>query len=169
MRHRHALYLSDSMTKDLQQIAETHRVSKSAILEMSMQRFLAPGGDGPKDALGQLQKDANTRSLARLERDLAITTEMLATLTRFVFMITPPLPSTEQAAASALGRLRFEQMIEDVATRLRTDASWLSQIKLRLAETPQKTPSDSLGRGNEPAAAPSRSVPGGPTQGDGDG
>ena len=36
MRHRHALYLSDSMTKDLQLIAETHRVSKSAILRHSV-------------------------------------------------------------------------------------------------------------------------------------
>ena len=74
-----------------------------------------------------------------MERDLGITTEMLATLTRFFFMITPPLAQTEQPAASALGRLRFEQMIEEVSRRLRTDGSWVSQIKMRLGETEQKT------------------------------
>ncbi len=42
MRHRHALYLSDSLTQALQLSAETHRVSKSAILELALQAFLAP-------------------------------------------------------------------------------------------------------------------------------
>ena len=139
MRQRHSLYLSDSMTHQLALAAETHRVSKSAILELALQTFLAPSGDAPPDNLRQLQEEANGRSIARLERDLAITTEMLASLTRFFCMITPPLPHTEQAAASALGRLRFEQMIEEVSRRLRTDGSWVAQIRMRLGETEQKT------------------------------
>lgn len=139
MRHRQALYLSDSMTQQLQLTAETHRVSKSAILELSLQKFLTPSSGGPSDDLRQLRQDANIRTLARLERDLAITTEMLATLTRFFFMITPPLPSTEQTAATALGRLRFQQMVEEVSARLLTDGSWVAQIKMRLGETEKKT------------------------------
>lgn len=139
MRHRHTLYLSDNLAQQLQLSAETHRVSKSAILELALQTFLTPSVNGAPDNLRQLQQDAHTRALARVERDLGITTEMLATLTRFFFMITPPLAQTEQPAASALGRLRFEQMIEEVSRRLRTDGSWVSQIKMRLGETEQKT------------------------------
>jgi predicted transcriptional regulator len=139
MRHRHALYLSDNLTQQLQLSAETHRVSKSAIMELALQTFLTPSNIGLPDNLRQLQQDAHTRTLARVERDLAITTEMLASLTRFFFMITPPLTQTEQPAASALGRLRFEQMIEDVSRRLRTDGSWVAQIKKGFGETEQKT------------------------------
>ncbi len=169
MRHRHTLYLSDSLTQQLQLSAETHRVSKSAILELALQTLLAPSNNAPPDKLRQLQQDANTRSMARLERDLAITTEMLASLTRFFFMITPPLAQIEQPAASALGRLRFEQMIEQVSARLRTDASWVAQIKMRLGETAQKTASDKLRQDNEHGSAASQSVRSGPAQGDRDG
>lgn len=139
MRHRHALYLSESMTQQLQLSAEAHRVSKSAILELALQTFLAPSNNGLPDNLRQLQQNASARTLARLERDFAITTEMLAILARFFFMITPPMPQAEQPAARALGRLRFEQMVEEVSARLRTDASWMAQIKMRLGETEKKT------------------------------
>ncbi len=169
MRHRHALYLSDSMTQQLQLSAETYRVSKSAILEQALQAFLAPSSAGPADNLRQLSQVANTRTLARLERDIAITTEMLAVLARFVFTITPSMPQAEQPAARALGQLRFEQLVEEVSRRLQTDASWIAQIKMRLSETASETKSGKLGQDHEHAAPGSQTVSNGPAQGDGDG
>ena len=166
MRHRHALFLSDSMTQALELAAETHRVSKSSILELALQKFLAPTSNGPSDNLGHLQHNANVRSLALLRHELAIVSELLATLTRFFVTVTPRMPLDEQAAAQILGNLRFDQAVEDVARRLRTDHSLMAQFAARLVGTTQETGSDCPGRSVENARATSQSVPGRPAQGD---
>jgi hypothetical protein len=143
MRHRHALYLSEAMTQRLQLMAETHRLAKSEILERALTRYLAgESGNAPADLL-VLQHESNTRSLRRLERDLAIATELIATFVRYFLTITPPLPEGERAPARALGQLRFEQVIEDIARRLRTDRSLIARVAAILSENPQATNSDS--------------------------
>ncbi len=164
MRRRHALYLSEAMTRRLQVMAETHGVAKSEILERALKRYLAnDGGDQPADLL-VLQQEANGRSLRRLERDLAIATELIATFVRYFMTITPPLPESEHAAARALGQLRFEEVIEDIARRLRTDRSLIARVAANLSETPQDENSD----GQQPDAnhAPSTftTVPRAPNQ-----
>ena len=117
MRQRHALYLSQAMTQRLQVMAETHRVAKSEILERALKRYLENENGGPPADLLVLQLKSNTRSFRRLERDLAIATELIATFVRYFLTITPPLPGSEHAAARALGQLRFDQVIEDIARR----------------------------------------------------
>ena len=143
MRQRHALYLSQAMAQRLQVMAETHRLAKSEILERALQRYLANESGDPRVDLQALQQGSNTRSLRRLERDLAIATELIATFVRYFLTITPPLPGSEHAAARALGQLRFEQVIEDVARRLRTDRSLIARVAAILSESPQSTNSDS--------------------------
>jgi hypothetical protein len=142
MRHRHALYLSEAMTQRLQVIAETHRVAKSEILERALKRYLVTeSGDPPAD-LVVLQQESNSRSLRRLERDLAIASELIATFVRYFVTITPPLPGSEHAAARALGQLRFDQVIEDIARRLQTDRSLIARVTTILNESPQSRNSD---------------------------
>jgi predicted transcriptional regulator len=121
MRHRHALYLSEAMTQRLQLVAEAHRLSKSEILEHALQRYLTSENSDRSHDLTNIQQEATTRSLRRLERDLAIAVELTATFVRYFLMITPPLPGESLGAARALGELRFEQVIESVARRLKTD------------------------------------------------
>ena len=142
MRQRHALYLSQAMTQRLQVMAETHRVAKSEILERALKRYLANESGGlPADLLA-LQQELNSRSLRRLERDLAIAAELIATFVRYFLTITPPLPGSEHAAARALGQLRFDQVIEDIARRLRTDRSLIARVAAILGESPQSANSD---------------------------
>lgn len=62
----------------------------------------------PPDSLVALQQERNERALDRLERDVAIATELLATFVRYFLTITPPLPASETGAARALGQRRFE-------------------------------------------------------------
>ena len=143
MRQRHALYLSQVMTQRLQVIAETHRVAKSEILERALQRYLANESGDPRADLQALQQGSNARSLRRLERDLAIATELIATFVRYFVTITPPLPGSEHTAARALGQLRFDQVIEDIARRLRTDRSLIARVAAILSETPPDTNSHS--------------------------
>jgi hypothetical protein len=142
MRQRHALYLSQAMTQRLQVMAETHRVAKSEILERALKRYLADESGGQPADLLVLQQESNSRSLRRLERDLAIAAELMATFVRYFLTITPPLPESEHAAARALGQLRFDQVIEDIARRLRTDRSLIARVAAIPSETAQGKKSD---------------------------
>ena len=142
MRQRHALYLSEVMTERLQAMAETHGVAKSEILERALKRYLANESGGPSADLLVLQQESNARSFRRLERDLAIATELIATFVRYFVTITPPLPGSEHAAARALGQLRFDQVIEDIGRRLRTDRSLIARVAAILSESPQSRNSD---------------------------
>jgi predicted transcriptional regulator len=173
MRQRHALYLSASLTQHLQATADAHRVSKSAILEQALQQFLGAHHEQISNGLQPLQQAAMTRSVHRLERDLAISTELTATFVRYFLMVTPPIPEREHAAARALGQLRFEQVIEEVARRLRTDRSLMARVMSKLADDQSRTPSGSL-RDNPRsddtnAAAPSKPIPQHPKPTDGNG
>lgn len=151
MRHRHTLYLSDATTHKLNATAEAHRVSKSAILERALQQYLSE----PSGSLQKLHHDSTVRSLRRLERDLAISTELTATFVRYFLMVTPPIPSSEHAAARALGQLRFDQVIEEVAKRLRTDRSLMARVTAKLADEPHQTPIDNSGPDDPDATPPS--------------
>jgi hypothetical protein len=142
MRQRHALYLSQAMTQRLQVMAETHRLAKSQILERALKRYLMNESGGPPADLFVLQQESHGRSLRRLERDLAIATELIATFVRYFLTMTPPLPDSEHAAARALGQLRFDQVIEDIARRLRTDRSLIARVAVILGESPQDTNAD---------------------------
>jgi hypothetical protein len=142
MRQRHALYLSQAMTQRLQVMAETHRIAKSEILERALKRYLANESCGLPADLLTLQQESNSRSLRRLERDLAIAAELIATFVRYFLAMTPPLPGSEHAAARALGQLRFDQVIEDIARRLRTDRSLIVRVTAILNESPQSKNSD---------------------------
>lgn len=159
MRHRHALYLSEAMTHQLHAAAEAHRVSKSAILELALQQYLTSRGNDQSNDIQTLEHAATSRSLRRLERDLAITTELTATFVRYFVTITPPIPSSEHAAARALGQLRFEQVIEEVARRLRTDRSLMARVMSKLAANPPRTRSDNPGRDNSDAPPSSKPIP----------
>ena len=132
MRHRHALYLSDAMTQRLQLVAESNRLSKSEILERALRRYLTSETNGPSYDLINIQQEANARSLRRLERDLAIAVELTATFVRYFLMIMPPLPEDAHEEARALGQLRFEQVIESVANRLKTDRSLVARVMAML-------------------------------------
>jgi predicted transcriptional regulator len=159
MRHRHALYLSEAMSQRLQATAEAHRVSKSAILERALQQYLAaPTGDQSAE-LSSLQNAATSRTLRRLERDLAIVSELMATFVRYFVTITPPLPSSEHAAARTLGQIRFEQVIEEIARRMRTDRSLIARVMTKLDDSVTRKVLDNSGPDDDHAAPPSESAP----------
>jgi hypothetical protein len=128
MRQRHSLYLSAALTERLGLMTETHRLSKSEILERALQTYLTQDADGRPAYLLALQQERTERTLGRLERDVAITTELLATFVRYFLTITPPLPQSETEAARALGQRRFEQVIAGIARRLKTDGALVARV-----------------------------------------
>ena len=142
MRQRHALYLSETLTLQLQAASDTQRIPKSQVMEAALERYLAPTTKAPQPQNQALNGEASRRSLRRLERDLAIATELLATFVRYFVTITPPLPSSEHAAARALGQQRFQTVIEDVARRLRTDRSLMARVSAMMVEDRPETATD---------------------------
>lgn len=168
MRHRHALYLSEALSYQLAISAETHHVSKSAILERALTQYLAATSVA-SNSVPTLQQEQTTRAIRRLERDLAITSELTATFMRYYLTITPPLPASEHAAARAIGQLRYEQMIEEIAKQLRTDRSLLARVMATIADEQDETHPDNEGRDDDHATPSSASIPTQPEPDDTDG
>jgi predicted transcriptional regulator len=169
MRHRHALYLSDHLSRQLSITAERHHVSKSAILERALTRYLSAATNDSSRDLQALQQEQAARTLRRLERDLAITAELTAMFMRYFLTITPPLPESEHAAARALGLLRFDQVIEEIAKQLRTDRSLIVRVMATMASGQHETGPDNQGRDDDHATPPSEPVSASPKSDDPDG
>lgn len=145
MRHRHSLYLSAALTERLGLVAETHRLSKSDILGRALQTYLTQDADGHLTHLLALQQERNERTLVRLERDVAIATELLATFVRYFLTVTPPLPKSETEAARALGQRRFEQVIAGIARRLKTDGALVARVLDTLQQGDRSAPGGDTG------------------------
>ena len=162
MRQRHALYLSEAMTRQLQVTAAAHHLSKSQVLEAALERYLSPTNNPPASEGQNLHQKSNTRSLRRLERDIAISSELLATFMRYFLTVTPPLPEAEHAAARALGQLRLDAVIKDVARRLRTDRSLIARVSAILSEQMPLTETDTFAPDANNAPSSAKPVSSGP-------
>ena len=169
MRYRHALYLSEAMTQRLQLVAEAHRLSKSEILERALRRYLTAESNDISHDLINIQQEANARSLRRLERDLAIAVELMATFVRYFVMITPPLPEDAHEAARALGQLRFEQVIESVANRLKTDRGLVTRVMAMVDQSHPMSHADSPQPSEAHALSTADTIPGRSTTAPGNG
>jgi len=133
------------MTERLNLIAERHRLSKSEIMERALQVYLVSEADGAPAHLFALQQERNERVLGRLERDVAIATELLATFVRYFVTITPPLPASETDAARALGQQRFRQVIAGIARRLTSDDHLIARVLDQLERTStQRAPAEGV-------------------------
>ena len=118
MKPRHHLYLDDDLTERLEALAAKPGSSKSAIVADALRGYLARRGAKELDDLLKVRLDRLTGRLGRMERDIQILLETLAIFIRYEFMMTPPLPETQQAAARALAQDRYQALIEQVGRRI---------------------------------------------------
>lgn len=155
-RRRHALYLSELLSERLELMAETQQLAKSEILERALAQLLSPDAQGTSAACA-LRHDRMARAIDRLERDLAITTELVALLLRYFLVVTPPLPTSEREAARALGRQRFDVVVTEIGRILRTDKRFAKRVMSAMAEPerPDGQPIPETERENVPSAPPS--------------
>jgi len=118
MKPRHHLYLDEDLTEQLERLAREPGASKSAIVADALRAFLARRGARELDDLLKVRLDRTAKQLRRIERDQQILLESLALFIRYQFMVIPPLPETDQAAARALGEERFQAFIDQVGRRI---------------------------------------------------
>lgn len=128
MRDRMNVYFPPEMLKQIADLAERKKLSRSAIVEAAVASFLSPDGADKREAAFTRRLDRMSRQLQRLERDLGVTAETVALFIRFWLTITPPLPNDAQAAAQIKGRERFEGFVETLGRRLQKGQSFLREI-----------------------------------------
>ncbi|HDZ74515.1 MAG TPA: ribbon-helix-helix protein, CopG family [Aurantimonas coralicida] len=128
MRDRMNVYFPPEMLKQIAELADRKKLSRSAIVEAAVASFLSPDGADRREAAFTRRLDRLSRQVQRMERDLGVTAETLALFVRFWLTITPPLPNDAQAAAQIKGRERFEGFIEVLGRRLQKGQSFLREI-----------------------------------------
>ena len=128
MRDRMNVYFPPELLKQIADLADRKKLSRSAIVEAAVVSFLSPDGDDRREAAFARRLDRLSRQVQRLERDLGVTAETLALFVRFWLTITPPLPNDAQAAAQLKGRERFEGFVETLGRRLQKGQSFLREI-----------------------------------------
>lgn len=128
MRDRMNVYFPPQMLKEITELAERRKLSRSAIVEAAVASFLSPDGADNREAAFARRLDRLSRQAARLERDLRVTADTLALFVRFWLTITPPLPSDAQAAAQIKGRERYEGFVETLGKRLQKGQNFLREV-----------------------------------------
>jgi Ribbon-helix-helix protein, copG family len=128
MRDRMNVYFPPELLKQIAELADRKKLSRSAIVEAAVASFLSPDGADRREAAFTRRLDRLSRQMQRLERDVGIAAETLALFIRFWLTVTPPLPNDAQAPAQAKGRERFEGFVEALGRRLQKGQSFLREI-----------------------------------------
>ncbi|MFB9264021.1 CopG family transcriptional regulator [Bradyrhizobium erythrophlei] len=128
MRNRMNVYFPPELLRQISDLADRKKLSRSAIVEAAVASFLSPDGADRQEAAFIRRLDRLSRQMQRLERDVGLTAETLALFIRFWLTITPPLPNDAQAAAQLKGRERFEGFVEALGRRLQKGQSFLREI-----------------------------------------
>jgi Ribbon-helix-helix protein, copG family len=128
MRDRMNVYFPPELLKQIAELADRKRLSRSAIVEAAVMSFLSPDGADRREAAFARRLDRLSRQVQRLERNVGIATETLALFIRFWLTTTPPLPDDAQAAAQLKGRDRYAGFVEALGRRLAKGQSLLQEI-----------------------------------------
>jgi hypothetical protein len=128
MRTRMNVYFPPELLRQLIDLADRKRLSRSSIVEAAVTSFLSPDGADRTEAAFTRRLDRMSRQIQRLERDLSTVTETLALFVRFWLTVTPQLPVDAQAAAQAKGKERFEGFVEALGRQLAHGRTLLHNI-----------------------------------------
>lgn len=128
MKSRRHIYIEESLTKRLQQLAAKPGSSRSAIVSDAVRAYLERQGADELDDRFKVRLDKIGQQLSRIERDVGIVMESLALFVRYQFMTGSPLPESEQAAARGVGQDRFQAFIEQVGRRLANGKSLRTEM-----------------------------------------
>ena len=118
MKPRLNVHVADALFEKVEIAAKRPGVTKAAVVEAALMGFFSKEFDDQRDGALIRRLDRLTRQYDRLERNFSITTETLALFVRFFLTVTPPLPNTDQDAARALGKERFDYFTTQLARRL---------------------------------------------------
>lgn len=128
MKPRLNVHIAYELSEKVTLFAKRPGVTKAAVVEAALMGFFSKEFDDQRDGALIRRLDRLTRHFDRLERNLGITTETLALFIRFFLTVTPPLPNTDQDAARALGKERFDYFITQLGRRLAGGKNMISDV-----------------------------------------
>lgn len=111
----------------VRQAAKRRGVSISQLTQAALIAFLKTDED-KREALLLRRLDRLARQLTKMELDLSILTETLALYIQYELAIAPPVPVSDQAAAKAQARERFQHFISRVAERMADGKSLINDV-----------------------------------------
>lgn len=113
-----SVYLDLQVMRRLADYAARREQSLSLIAEAAIASFLSPDADERREAAIAKRLDQIDRRLARQERDLGISVEMLAVFVRFWLATTPALPEPAAQAARTKASDRYDAFVTALGRRL---------------------------------------------------
>src|SRR5215467_9727666 len=137
MKRKFSVRLSRQLFDGLQAAAERQAVSKTAIIEAALERFLTPKPQCDDDAKCLRQFESMGQKLEQIERDLRLVNETVTLHARYHLTVMPPMPQAQQRDACDLGLERFEAFAAQIGMRVRLGTPLMKETIDRLdAATP---------------------------------
>lgn len=134
MKPRIGVYLSKRTAARLMVAARRREVSKSALVEAAIDRYLA--SENAPDALMMAGRLAELRGqVDQLDTNLGIVSEIVSLHARFHLAIAPALPEAPQPAAVRLGPARHDGFAAQVEKHVQPGAALLQETTDRLEAT----------------------------------
>jgi len=128
-RTRLNIFIEQAHAKRLQELATLKGISKSAVVASALAGLFAFDGAEPRETVLTHRLDRLTHQFGRLERDQTILIEMMASFIRYYFSATTPVPPSQQEAARAQGKARFEEFTQQLGRQLQRGVSALKSVQ----------------------------------------
>jgi hypothetical protein len=130
-----AVYLTNEVAKRFRVALRRSGMTKSGLVNEALARFLdpPPASEPGQEVLQALR--ALFKRVRRLQRETEVASETLALFVRYFLMVTPPVPESEQHAAKALGRERYEVFIQQIAKRITSDEGMVVDVIRAIVRT----------------------------------
>ena len=131
MKPRVGVYLSKRTAARLTTAAKRREITKSALVEAALDRFLASDdGSDPVALTGRLVDLSG--QIDQLDRNLGIVSEIVALHARFHLAVAPEVPAATQPTACRLGSARFDEFAAQVERRVQLGTPLMRETVNRL-------------------------------------
>lgn len=138
MKIEHHIYLDERLSKEIASLLAKPGTTKSALFAKAFSEYLTHNRNLEIEPVLKTRLDHLGRALGRIGREQQILIETQALFIRYMLTVVAPLPSSEQAAAKALGQERFNTLIEQVGRRLSQGKSLSGDIADRIPQEETK-------------------------------
>jgi predicted DNA-binding protein len=128
LKKRYSILLSDEIAERFERVARRRNGAKSAIIEEMLDRRLNPERYPLIDEGILRRLDELSRNLGGLKSEVVVATEMVSLFVRYFLTITPPLATSEQPAARALGKERFQVFVTQIGRRIASDRRLVAEV-----------------------------------------
>ena len=134
MKPRVGVYLSKRTAARLAMAAKRREITKSALVEAAIDRFLA-SDDTPEAVILAGRLADLSGQVDQLDRNLGIVSEIVSLHARFHLAVAPALPAATQPAACRLGSARFDEFAAQVERRVQLGTPLMQETMNRLDTT----------------------------------